>query len=645
MPIRLAVLLPAVVAVFAFLAFLPSLGGQWLQWDDQVNFVRNPDYRGLGLTQLRWMFTTTLLAVYIPLSWMTLGLNYVLGGMDPWGYHLGNMLLHAANAALLFVVARRLLVLGIPPVTGGDRPGWPTGAAVELGAVAAALVWAVHPLRVEAVAWVTERREVLAGLFYLIAVWTYLRAATGRARLARGWQAASMVAFLAALLSKGLTMTLPLTLLVLDVYPLRRWPRLGWWPLVREKLGYFALAALGAGVALWAVLREVRWTSYDEQGPLARLAMVGYSLWFYPSKLVWPVRLSPLYEIPEPVSLGEGRFLGALAGALLLTAVLVAARHRWPAGLAAWAHLVIVIAPVSGVVHAGPQLAHDRFSYLSTLGLSVAAGGALAGLLLHFAARRRWVPAAALGALLLVVAALGGAAWRQSHVWRDSEPLWRTAVAVEPDCVRCLSNLGATLLEGRVAGDPKLREAETYLRRALALRPTFDKAHQGLALLLMRERRYAEAEAVIGQMLRARPGAPEAQTLLADIYGHQGRFGEAIAVLRRAFEQGLGSPETRTMLGWALNNHGVGMAHAGHRAEAAAMFREAMDLLPAASQPRENAGRLLLEDRRAPEAVEVLRRAIALDPRNARARLWLAHAYRLTGDPARAAVEGRVAGG
>ncbi|HUG36194.1 MAG TPA: hypothetical protein VML54_04545, partial [Candidatus Limnocylindrales bacterium] len=366
------VLLLALVCACSFVAFVPALDGEWLNWDDETNFVSNPHFRGLGRAQLAWMFTTTLLAVYIPLSWMSLGLNYALDGMNPWGYHLGNLLLHSANAGLFFVVARRLLARA----RAGDDAG---SSGVEWGAAAAALAWALHPLRVESVAWVTERRDVLAGLFYVAAIWAYLKAVEDD-RLAAGWRLASLGAFAAALLAKGLTMTLPLTLLVLDAYPLRRWPRIGWAGLIREKAPYFALSTLGALAALWAVAAEARWTSYAEKGPLARLAMVGYSVWFYPWKLLWPTELSPLYEIPEHVSLAQWRFLGPLLGAALVTAILVVARRRWPAGLAAWAHSAIVIAPVRGIVHAGPQLAHARFSDLSSLGFALLVGAAIAWL-------------------------------------------------------------------------------------------------------------------------------------------------------------------------------------------------------------------------------------------------------------------------
>ena len=160
------------------------------------------------------MLTTTQLAVYAPLAWITLGLNYVLGGLDPWGYHLGNMLLHAGSAVLFFHIARRLLAAGAEEEA--SAPGVLPGAAV------AALVFAVHPLRVESVAWVTERRDVLSAFLSLAAVLAYLRGVERRGRLRAGWRIASLAAFAAALSAKGLAMTLPVSLLVLDAYPLRR---------------------------------------------------------------------------------------------------------------------------------------------------------------------------------------------------------------------------------------------------------------------------------------------------------------------------------------------------------------------------------------------------------------------------------------
>src|SRR5438093_1542089 len=196
-------LAPLLVALFTLAAFLPALQNQFVNWDDKDNFLDNPHYRGLGWTHLRWMWTTHL-GHYIPLTWMTLGLDYLLWGMNPVGYHLTSLLLHAANAVVFFFVVRRILTLALP--SPSER-----GHALAVAAGFAALVFAIHPLRVESVAWVTERRDVLSGLFYLSAILMYLRACERGAR-GRGWYWAAVGLFAGALLSKSMVVNLPFVL-------------------------------------------------------------------------------------------------------------------------------------------------------------------------------------------------------------------------------------------------------------------------------------------------------------------------------------------------------------------------------------------------------------------------------------------------
>jgi Tfp pilus assembly protein PilF len=522
------------IALAAFVAFLPALDGQWLNWDDEVNFVHNLHYRGLGPAQLEWMLTTTLLAVYAPLAWITLGLNYVLGGMDPWGYHLGNMLVHAASAVLCFLIARRLLAAGAEET--------PTAPGVLPGAVVAALVFAVHPLRVESVAWVTERRDVLSALLYLAAVLAYLRGVERPGPLRGGWRIAALAALAAALAAKGLAMTLPASLLVLDVYPLRRHRTLGWAALAREKLPFFGLAALGALAALWAVSEGARWTPYAEQGPGARVAMIGYSLWFYPSRFAWPVGLSPYYEMPEHVRLADPRFLLPVLAVVGVSAALVAARRRWPAGLAAWTHSAIAIAPVSGVVHAGAQLAHDRFAYLSGLGFALLAGAAVA-----WVARRRRagqvsapVQAAVAGVAAIAIAGLGAQTWEQSKVWRSSEALWRAAVDADAGCALCRTNLGNALY-----GQQQLRAAEREYRLAAGLRPRRAEPLNNLGMALAAQHRYAEAEPAFRAALALEPHMAGALANLGQLYADQERWAEAAPLLSRAIALGADMPAVR----------------------------------------------------------------------------------------------------
>src|SRR5881227_1909228 len=271
-------LVPVLIALITFAAFLPALQNQFVDWDDQRNFLDNHHYRGLGWTHLRWMWTTHL-GHYIPLTWMTLGLDYLLWGMNPVGYHLTSLLLHAANAVVFFFVVRRILKRALP--SPSER-----GHALAVSAGFAALVFAIHPLRVESVAWVTERRDVLSGLFYLSAILVYLRACERGAR-GRGWYWLSVAVFGCALLSKSMVVNLPVVLLILDVYPLRRLGgSIGWRsePARRvyvEKIPFVLLAAAASAIAVMAQLSHHTMVSVVQLSALGRLAVSVYGVSFY----------------------------------------------------------------------------------------------------------------------------------------------------------------------------------------------------------------------------------------------------------------------------------------------------------------------------------------------------------------------------
>lgn len=632
--IRLRRALPLLIAILAFGAFLPALKAGFVDWDDDHNFLLNPNYRGLGPAQLRWMFTASWMGHYIPLTWVTVGINYVLGGMNPWGYHLGNLAIHAVNAVLLFFVARRLLAaaaISSCPLWS-DAGESTSDASIAWGATVAALLWALHPLRVESVAWVTERRDVLCGSFYFLAVLAYLRGTTCERTLSGGWLAASLVAFAAALGAKAMAMTLPVTLLVLDVYPLRRL-RLGWRTLVGEKVGHIALAVVGAAVASWAVTRGAGVTSYQVYGLEARLAMTGYSFWFYPWKMVWPERLSPLYELPARVHLLDARFLWPTVGVALVAAALLLVRRRFPGGLAAWMHSVIVLAPVAGIVHAGHQLAHDRYSYLSSPGFAMLAGAAVTWLIGQRARGRvsRWVFTTAAIAVALALAGLGVGSLTQSRIWHDSESLWRAAVAADPTCALCRHKLGNVLLAAHQYG-----EAEVELTRAISLRPERGGPYNSLGVLWTEQGRYKEAEVEFREAMRLSPHHGDVSANLGALYARQRRYAEAIVLLRRAIVL---SPEldyARTNLAHVLNSAGVNLAREGKSAEAGALFGEATTLMPEEPTFWRNLGEARVEDGKASEALAPLERAVALRPQGPAERFWLARAYLLADKPAEA---------
>src|SRR6059036_79209 len=407
-------LVPVLVALVTFAAFLPALQNQFVNFDDDKNFLDNPHYRGLAWTHLRWMWTTHQ-GHYIPLTWMTLGLDYLLWGMNPLGYHLTNLLLHAANAAVFFFVVRRILTLALP--SPSER-----GHALAVAAGFAALVFAIHPLRVESVAWVTERRDVLSGLFYLSAILMYLRACERGAR-GRGWYWAAVGLFAGALLSKSMVVNLPFVLLILDVYPLRRLGGfVGWWsePARRiyvEKIPFVLLAAAASAVAVMAQLSKGAMISVAHLSALGRLAVSAYGLSFYLWKMVVPLNLSPLYMRPPTVDPEAPPFILSYALVLAITAIVLALRRPVPGLPAAWVAYVVVLLPVLGILKSGPQIAADRYTYLAGLGGAILAG---AGLLSCWRTKRFLIP----GCAVCVVVGLGVLTWDQVQVWHDSGKLW-----------------------------------------------------------------------------------------------------------------------------------------------------------------------------------------------------------------------------
>jgi Flp pilus assembly protein TadD len=568
--IPLAIVL-AVVAVFAI-----GLRNEFVRWDDHVNLIENPHFRGLGLRQLAWMMTTTLMGHYIPLTWLTFGLDYVLWGMQPAGYHLTNLVLHAANAALFYWVAKRLMRAAAPAASE---------IALRAGAAVAALFFALHPLRAESVAWATERRDVLSGLLFLTCLLTYLRAVGAEGARRRRLLALSVAAFALAMLAKSIVMTLPLLLVVVDWFPLRRLQPLRWSRdnahVLLEKVPFLVVGLAGGAVSYWAVAHNDYFTATTKYPLLSRIAMALYSVVFYISKTVLPIDLSPLYELPLRIDPLDPQFLGAAIAVALVSVTLVALAGRCPAALAAYAWYVIVLAPVGGLVHAGFQLAHDRYSYLSCLPFAVLVGGGVAWVVGAGASGRLRAPlfAATCAAVTALLVSLAMLTWMQVQVWRTTESLWTHATDATPECSICHDNYGALIVNRLPArlGDTLI--AIEHFKQALLLRPDRDKPYGGLGLALIQLGRPPEAESALRRAIVATPKDVAAFNNLGFALNQQARFAEAVPYLRRAVALDDHNVVARTNLGQAL----VGLARFD---EGIGELRRAAAEQPYAPEPR-----------------------------------------------------------
>jgi protein O-mannosyl-transferase len=580
----LARLIPSVLALLTALVFLPTLWNGFVEWDDQVVLYQNQEFRGLTWPHIRWMFSTVLMGHWIPLTWLTYGLDYVIWEMEPAGYHLTSLLIFAANAPVFYFVALRLVRHATRFADG----------ALRLSALVATLFFAIHPLRVESVAWATERRDVLSGLFFLLTVLLYLKATAADGPRRRWLLAGSVGLYALALVSKGSVMILPAALVVLDIYPLRRLGRLRDWAgavarrVWLEKIPFVVLGVAGAAVTYYAQNANHFITPLERHPLSARPAMVFYSLWFYVEKTFLPQGLSALYELPTRVNLFDRKFLTAAIAATTITAVMVALRKRWPAGLAAWAYYAIALGPVIGIVHSGHQLTNDRYSYLPAMGFALLVGAA-AGAVAQAGASGTLRPALVRALAVLGVAWLGSLAYvttLQIQTWRDTDSLWRNALESDPNCAICHGNFGAYLLK---AGHIGLAHAE--FQRVQALQPDNARVHQIIGY----------AYALAGDL----PNAIEHFTIYAKRY-----------------------PDDVD----ALNNLGSSLLGSKRAAEALELLERAVKIKPDKFLTYVNLGYAHSELKRYPEAIADFRRAIALKYDASHAWFGLAYVCYTTND-------------
>ncbi|MFH0964885.1 MAG: tetratricopeptide repeat protein [Planctomycetota bacterium] len=520
------------MATATFLAFLPALSNGFLRWDDQATLIENIRYRGLGSANLKWMFTTFHYGHYQPLAWLSYAIDYKVWGLDPFGFHLTNLLLHATSAGLLFVLALRLLATTTDALKG-DRL-----EHLSYGAACCALLWGVHPLRVEAVVWATERREVLAGVFFLLTVLAYVAAArAANARTRRWWLAGSTGFYGLSLLAKGIAMTAPAVLFVLDLYPLGRLKvppgaqrRKAAKRIVLEKIPFLALAVPTACLAAVGQLHVGALESIKTLWVLDRLALVAWGVLFYLRKTIMPLGLVPMYEIPVSFSPWDMKYVLSGALALGITVLLAAWRRRLSGVLAAWLAYLILLSPVSGIVQNGRQAAADRFTYLASMPLALLMGWTITRCAVPADAVRRvrkilpWVAAAG-------ISTLGFLTWRQAGVWKDNVSLWTHALRHDSRCSTAHLNLGYAQAK---SGD--MAEAMSHFEAAIVIRPDYAEAHDNLgnAYLSMGDADRAIAEHK--EAIRINPRYARAHNNLGNAWVHKGEIGQAIWAYRQAIE-------------------------------------------------------------------------------------------------------------
>lgn len=554
-----ALLLLAVLAIYS-----QVLDHQFTAWDDHGYVDRNPYVlQGLNWTTIRWAFTSSSHSNYHPLTWLSHLLDTELYGRWAGGHAFTNLLLHAANALLLFRLVRRLT----------DRP---------VVAFFVALLFVVHPLNVEAVANISQRKSVLGTCFGLLSLHAYIgyagKGSRWRYTLAIGWATLS-------LLSKALFVTLPCLLLLLDYWPLRRTPWRGyaeeedntagdhsianWWSLLLEKLPFFALSA---GISLLTVKFQHSTGAMDTAGVDLLTSLTGAvaSYVFYLGKLLWPAGLAAFYPLPEtypwfvlPVS---------LAILTTITAVCLWHHRKQPQLLAGWVWFGLVLVPMAGFVRVGGMAAADRYCYVPLIGIFLATVLTIARAVEAAACNRRWLAPLTLTMGSIVSLGFATTAHRQVAFWKDTETSFNRILATQGP-----HDLFPALIGYDLFDSGEFARAIPYFRQSLAVAPNNDRVAANLGIALY----------CVGD-------SPEAEYWL-----------------RRALNGG-----SRRSPG-ALNTLAKISAAKGNHDQAIALYREVLQLTPGYIEARVALAQLLQQKGRIPEAIEVVNTGIALFPEDA----------------------------
>lgn len=613
----------ALIVVITAITLYPTPRNGFTNWDDDLMVTKNQKVFNLSLSGIRTIFTTFDVSTYVPLTILSYAVEYRLAGLDPRVFHATNYLLHLLNCLLAFglilVLSRNLNV-----------------------AFLAALLFGIHPLHVESVAWITERKDVLYSFFFLSGLILYLRYQDLRRVYL---YVLAVAACLLSLMAKPMALTFPFILLLLDYFRGRKIDR----PVLAEKIPFFALTLIFIAINMLA--------QESLQYPLSRyvqhIFIFGYNIFFYLYRTVLPIKLSALHPYPDHLPVLYLPFLACLLFVIALAWVIRRYFRNNRTVMFGALFFAIAILPVSQLLPlAGPAIVSERYTYLPSLGLFFILGSILTGFHERKTRGENRYPAGIVS--LAIIAACAIISHQRAYAWKDSFTLWNDVLAKYPNAAVPNNNLGTTYYE---AGD--YNRAMPFFEKAIALKSDYGDAYHNRALIHLKEDRLDQAVADLtsaikfkpknfssynargvayfrlhnldraledlNEALKIRPQDHEAFNNLGNVYFSQGRLAEAIAAYRRSVTI---SP------GWAEANFNLGSAYYLN-----ADYRHAIDYLTAAikispryEQAYYNRGSAYYAAEKYPEALGDYYRVLELNPENAGAYYNLALTYYLMGD-------------
>ncbi len=563
--------------------YAQTLGHDFLNYDDNEYVTENPIVlQGVTLAGVKYAFGSICEVNWVPTTVLVNMLDCQLYGTWAGGHHLTCFLLHALGSVLLFLWLRKM-----------------TGCLWK-GALVAAL-WAVHPLRVESVAWITEMKDVLSGVFFFLTLMAYTDYARGRT-LPRYLLVVLPLAL--GIMSKPMLVTVPFLLLLLDYWPLRGTPRARLSLLLAEKLPLLSLSVISSLATLWGQKAAIGAMSNMPLTLRIENAILAYG--DYLREMVWPFGLA-LYHPIDPKGPNEWEVALVFLALAAITLWVLRERVKRPCLLVGWFWYLGMLVPVIGLLKVGSQAYADRYTYLPTIGILIAIVWGVDGIGRQDGGRIvRWLHTTTFRVrritiiLSLLIAGLALLSWKQTRRWANSATLWQETLDSIGENDKALMNLGEVLMQ-----QGKIKEAEGVFRRALLIDPASRGSLSNLAATLSLQGRNEEAMQIFHEMIRLDPHESGPHNNLGSILMAQGKYEEATAEFRQAVAID-GNPQARCNLATCLMRE-------GRLEESEAEFRNLLKSNPVSPMAHNNLGSLLMSQGRLQEAIAEFRQALTID--------------------------------